>query len=135
MTTLAERANEIRNWPPQSLTAYKQSLSTSDYGATYSVYADLVLANAWKQVQLVTLAEDLCPLISGRKSSDPNTIHYVYPTRASQSTSIRELSHLFQSIHAALDHNLDKILLGIVHTDSTVVYYTLNHGMAKPTVN
>lgn len=129
------RADLIRKWPPVDLTTHKTYLPRDTYGNLYAVYSDVVLAQSWTDVKIHTLGNELCPVISGKRPSGPPDTRFVWPTRAEHSTSIHRLDTLFKCVHSRLDTNMKKLYLGIVHTDSTVVYYTLNEGLVKPTVN
>lgn len=85
---------------------------------------------------------------------------FIYPVRYDETTSIHTIHDLFEAASACVNVNgvghQDKrahvqenghdedgqqqnevrmIMLGIIHTDSTVVYYRINRGITKPTVN
>ena len=134
MSSRAARADLIRSWPPEDITKYKSILPEIDYGTLYSVYADLNLAQAWKDVDLHPLSGHLRPLVSGVHNVKSGR-RYVYPLCFDESTSIKELETLFTTIEADVPANPRQLLLGIVHVDSSVVYYVLNDGIVKPTVN
>ena len=129
------RAALIRNWPPEQVTCYKKSLNRDDYGALYAVYADIVLSHAWTDVQIHALEADLRPMISGIQRDTDGGRRLVYPMRFEESTSLRVLDQIFQTTQRKIGPDERRIMLGIIHTDSTVVYYNLNQGIVKPTVN
>lgn len=135
ISSLEARAESIRNWPPEALKASKTKLEKENYGILYSVYADLAISHAWEDMKIHYLDDPCRPLLSGIDRSKGTNRRLVYPISASGSTSIKELDTLFQATQHSLGNEQKKVLLGIVHTDSTVVYYTLNEGIVKPTVN
>lgn len=135
MTTTKLSAESIRNWPPEEILQAKAGLNTKDYGLLYAVFADLVLNQAWNNVELHVLNSPFRPLLSGVNSQKNLQRQFVYPYSSEQSTSIKHLHTLFQAIETLTHNKTEKILLAIVHTDSTVVYYSINQGIVKPTVN
>lgn len=129
------RADFIRHWPPPALSEFQTELTSGDYGLVYSVFADLAISQAWEDIKLHPLEQPGRPLLSGINPAKGTQRIMIYPVSANSSTSIHELCNLFAKIQNAVDLETKAILLGIVHTDSTVVYYTLNEGIVKPTVN
>lgn len=132
---LESRADLIRQWPPAALSSLKSKLTSEAYGLVYSVYADLCLSHLWEDVETHTLEHPYQPLISGIASSQGSERKLVYPVGAKDTTSIQALHYLFAAIQKSLGESEKRLLLGIVHTDSTVVYYKVNEGIVKPTVN
>lgn len=135
MASPGPSSDMIRNWPPDDLLQYRATLGTKDYGLTYAVFADLALSQAWKDMALHPLGACFRPLLSGMNPKKSLERQFVYSYSSEQSTTIEELHMLFQAIEVYTTGKINKILLAIVHTDSTIVYYSINQGIVKPTVN
>lgn len=149
MGALRDRAALITDWPPLELTAYKSSLSTTDYGLFYVVYADVRLAHDWKDVQIHALTtstsadqeEEFRPLVSGIPNSTiigggaKGSRAYAWPIAKDATVSLNLFTALFKRIQERVEPGVKSIMLAICDTDSTVVYYTIHEGVVKPNPN
>ncbi|KTW30661.1 hypothetical protein T552_00376 [Pneumocystis carinii B80] len=119
----------ILTFPPKELTKYS-SLDT--YGLLYSVYTDLLLSQFWLELKIHCLPSNRS-IIEGISPQNHKTT-YVYPCSYEENVSIRKLSELYEEFRNIREDE-QPLLLGIVSPDSTIVYYKMNEGLAKPRKN
>lgn len=69
-----------------------------------------------------------------RPKYDP--IHeWVLPLRLAETWSLQSFASVFDALEPTADGREKRIMLAILHNDSTVVYYFMHEGMVKPRQN
>ncbi|EMR11463.1 hypothetical protein PNEG_00479 [Pneumocystis murina B123] len=119
----------ILTFPPKELTKYS-FLET--YGLLYSVYTDLLLSQFWLKLKIHCLPSNRS-IIEGISPQNHKTL-YVYPCSYKENVSIEKLNKLYQEFRNIRNED-EPLLLGIVSSDSTIVYYKMNEGLVKPRRN
>ncbi|CAO3618933.1 unnamed protein product [Cunninghamella blakesleeana] len=106
---------------------------------TLQVYEDLVLNKAWKKVDVIPIDSlERCILQAHEPETPPEERLIILPIHQDQSLSSSILSATFQQLSLLkisnhLSHfSLSKITLGIVASDSTVLYYHIHKGLEHP---
>lgn len=81
--------------------------------------------------QIAALAEERA---TGTRMAQESEFEWVLPMHLSEKLSIARLAAIFDSVDS-LHRRGKRILLAIVHNDSTVAYYYVHEGMVKPRQN
>jgi tRNA-splicing endonuclease subunit Sen15 len=97
-------------------------------GALFQTYNDITLAQRWTDVRVLDL-----PGAAGRaglvgRRPDAETDAYVVPCALAETLSPAWIRAVFD----ALPPGVEAFFLAIVAEDSSVVYYKLSKGIAKP---
>ncbi|KAI0118859.1 tRNA-splicing endonuclease subunit Sen15 [Nemania sp. FL0031] len=76
--------------------------------------------------------------IADGKIFDTPEVEWVLPTHIAEKWTIKAFAAVFDSLPAQLSSHPERpkrIVLAIVHDDSTIVYYVLHDGIVKPRQN
>lgn len=119
---------------PQKFASLKEACEALPTQAAPLLHAfsDLTAAQGWANlaVQIVSTSDSCSPrfaVLRGNPTpSGPERI--VYPMSLHQPTSFQKLYNIFPSIGSTST----KVLLGIVSSDSSIVYYELSQGIVSP---
>ncbi|KAG4305106.1 hypothetical protein PORY_001276 [Pneumocystis oryctolagi] len=120
----------LSTFPPPELTKY--SLFKT-YGFLYSVYTDLLLSQLWLELKIHHLPSN--KLIIQGTSPQNNKTFYVYPCSLEEHVSVKSFYQLYDELQNILEENKHTLLLGIVNSDSTIVYYKISNDLVKPRKN
>lgn len=63
---------------------------------------------------------------------EAHTKEWILPVTISTKITLHHLDEVFSSIESLCNTRPKRILIGIVHTDGTVVYYFIHDGIVKP---
>jgi tRNA-splicing endonuclease subunit Sen15 len=104
-------------------------------GSLFQTYNDLALAQAWTDVTLLDLPacgrgalRGTRPLTSASAGADADaTTHFVVPCALSEQLSADWIRAAFRELR-----NPEAVYLAITSEDSSLVYYKLTRGIAKP---
>ncbi|EPY52077.1 tRNA-splicing endonuclease subunit Sen15 [Schizosaccharomyces cryophilus OY26] len=120
------------------------------FGALKAVETDLRLGQQWDELKIHMLkmySEKERPLLSGIPKTGllQKKLQYVFPVLLQETISIKTLTAIFDSMkkqnlllvqdERGLSGKESYIYLGIVCSDSTVVYYKVTDGLMKPRQN
>ncbi|EPX72122.1 tRNA-splicing endonuclease subunit Sen15 [Schizosaccharomyces octosporus yFS286] len=120
------------------------------FGALKAVETDLRLGQQWDELKIHIVhmySEEERPLLSGVPKTGllQKKLQYVFPVFLHEHVSIKMLSAIFDSMKTqnlllaqderGLSGKESYIYLGIVCSDSTVVYYKVTDGLMKPRQN
>ncbi|KAG8556194.1 hypothetical protein GDO81_017959 [Engystomops pustulosus] len=106
--------------------------STQVYAA-FLVYMDLLEVRNWKEVQILSSSE-LHMIYLWGKEKDDDAPQILMPTPVSMSCSLKRIQQ-FQKLNQTSENGQNSacsILLAVVETDSTIVYYKLTDGFVIP---
>ncbi|OAV94651.1 hypothetical protein PTTG_05146 [Puccinia triticina 1-1 BBBD Race 1] len=128
-------ADEDRNETAELSLAVRQASEEVPVQAASLLHAfsDLTAAQGWTNVKVQTFSTNrsdpsrLAILRGTPASSDVERI--VYPMSLHQPTNFQTLSEIFPSIGLGAG---SKVLLAIVSSDSSIVYYELSEGIVSP---
>ncbi|KAH9810536.1 Sen15 protein-domain-containing protein [Melampsora americana] len=99
--------------------------------ALIQAYSDLSAAQQWVDLRIQDCYMDFNQtkfvLLRGKPNSKDNE-RIIYPISLNQITNFKTLKDLFKHIQ----NPTEKILLAIVSTDSSIVYYELASGIVSP---
>ncbi|XP_075688370.1 tRNA-splicing endonuclease subunit Sen15 isoform X2 [Rhinoderma darwinii] len=106
--------------------------STQVYAA-FLVYMDLLEVRNWNDVQILSSSELHILYLCG-KENDDITPQVIIPTPITMSCSHERIQQFLKLNHTSEeDQNVTcSVLLAIVETDSTIVYYKLTDGFVIP---
>ncbi|KAJ4472918.1 tRNA intron endonuclease [Lentinula edodes] len=101
-------------------------------GSLFQTYNDILLAQQWRDVQVIDLARCKRGAIQGRRprtAADADLLLHIVPCSLAESISLAWI----QDVFAALA-NPPSIYLAVVSDDSSIVYYKLSSGIVKPSI-
>ncbi|KAM5147868.1 tRNA-splicing endonuclease subunit Sen15 isoform 2-T2 [Mantella aurantiaca] len=111
------------------------SLDVADSSQVYSaflVYLDLVEVRNWHNLQILSSPELHLIYMRGRETAD-HMPQVIIPTPVTMSCSPERIQQYLKLSHTAEDEMAShSALLGIVESDSTIVYYRLTDGFVIP---
>ncbi|XP_040215732.1 tRNA-splicing endonuclease subunit Sen15 [Rana temporaria] len=111
------------------------SLDVADSSQVYSaflVYIDLIEVRNWHDVQILGSSELHLVYLLGQEKADHKP-QVIIPTPVTMSCSHERIQQYLKLGHTAEDENVSySTLLGIVESDSTIVYYKLTDGFVIP---
>ncbi|KAI0031932.1 tRNA intron endonuclease [Vararia minispora EC-137] len=111
-----------------ALSGFLSKYARATAGAAYQTYNDLLLAQQWSALEVVDLpACGRCAFRGRRPGVAKDEV--VVPCALSESLSMAWLGAAFAGLGG-----LGEIYLAIAAEDSSVVYYKLTAGIAKPAV-
>eukprot|EP00117_Sycon_ciliatum_P050453 scpid89795/ scgid35610/ len=98
--------------------------------ATWHVYSDLAYKKVWKMVEVLPCNTLRIPYLVGQEEVGCPKQIFV-PVRASDEHSIVDMEKLLEHVGKEIeDISRKAIVLAIVDSDSTIVYYTIQSGVA-----
>ncbi|PHH71930.1 hypothetical protein CDD80_4898 [Ophiocordyceps camponoti-rufipedis] len=124
-----------------------------------SVARDLEKQHDWRSLEIVDGPDQLRPLIrglppqrlylhpddqvlalasehvTGGKLHHQPEFEWVLPLHLSEAWSLANFATVFKSVTMVDSTVTKRVLLAIVHSDSTVVYYIMHQGIVKPRQN
>ncbi|KAJ3847894.1 tRNA intron endonuclease [Lentinula lateritia] len=101
-------------------------------GSLFQTYNDILLAQQWRDVQVIDLALCRRGALQGRRprtAADADLLLHIVPCSLAESISLAWI----QDVFAALV-NPPSIYLAVVSDDSSIVYYKLSSGIVKPSI-
>jgi hypothetical protein len=96
----------------------------------FTIYLDLIESKGWFKVALNPIEKNDVVLVTGHPSATEERLA-VWPVASDAQLSMAEMQSMIKDI-ADVSPNASSLLLGIVDTDSTVVYYSLTNGLVPP---
>ncbi|XP_077134254.1 tRNA-splicing endonuclease subunit Sen15 isoform X1 [Ranitomeya variabilis] len=107
--------------------------STQVYTA-FLVYMDLLEVRNWNDVQILSSPELHLIYLCGKEKDDDSAPQVIIPTPVSTSCSHGRIQQLLKLNHTSEENPKadNSVLLAIVETDSTIVYYKLTDGLVTP---
>ncbi|KAG5520095.1 hypothetical protein PMAC_001171 [Pneumocystis sp. 'macacae'] len=94
---------------------------------------DLLLSQLWEELKIYQLPSNRS-IIQGVSPQSHKTF-YVYPCSLEERVSIKKICKLYDEVWDILGKDKQTLLLGIVSSDSTIVYYKMSNGLVKPRKN
>lgn len=82
--------------------------------------------------QIAALAEERA---TGQRPKHEPVHEWVLPLRLAETWSLQNFAGVFDALDKPADGREKRIMLAILHNDSTVVYYFMQEGMVKPRQN
>ncbi|KAJ4471665.1 tRNA intron endonuclease [Lentinula lateritia] len=101
-------------------------------GSLFQTYNDILLAQQWRDVQVIDLVLCKRGALQGRRprtAADADLLLHIVPCSLAESISLAWI----QDVFAALA-NPPSIYLAVVSDDSSIVYYKLSSGIVKPSI-
>lgn len=103
--------------------------SEHDWHRTFLVCMDLVECRGWYNVVLHPLEQLQLLLIGGHPSATDDRC-FVWPMSTSDSICPSHIQTILSTVKTISD--TARLMVGIVSSDSTIVYYTLTDGLVRP---
>ncbi|KAJ3775663.1 tRNA intron endonuclease [Lentinula raphanica] len=101
-------------------------------GTLFQTYNDLLLAQQWRDVRVIDLADCGRGALQGKRpktATDAEALLHVVPCSLAESISLDWIQNAFKS----LDYP-SSLYLAVVSDDSSIVYYKLSSGIVKPSI-
>ncbi|KAJ6657348.1 hypothetical protein lerEdw1_002515 [Lerista edwardsae] len=129
----AQRGNWLASHPTLTGMMSLNVADSSSVHAAFLVYLDLLEARNWHEVSYSGLAEFQLVCLHGRER-EAEDLRVVVPTPVHVSFSHERIRQIMKSVHTVQDKpdSPVSIMLAIVESDSTVVYYKLTDGFITP---
>ncbi|KAH7876432.1 tRNA intron endonuclease [Lentinula edodes] len=103
-------------------------------GSLFQTYNDILLAQQWRDVQVIDLGKCKRGALQGRRprtAADADLLLHIVPCSLAESISLAWYDAEY--VFAALV-NPPSIYLAVVSDDSSIVYYKLSSGIVKPSI-
>ena len=110
----------------QRFSQYSENL----FLAAWQVYSDLAYKRVWKSVEIMPCDQLKRPFLLAREDDGCPEQVFV-PVRAVDDISVEDMNDLLMTVGRDVVGKVEKaMLLAIVDSDSTIVYYALQSGVA-----
>lgn len=103
--------------------------SQNEWHRTFLIYMDLVECREWYNVVLYPLKQLKLLLVAGHVTTTDNRC-FVLPMSTNDSLSPSQIQTVTDAVKAV--SSTARLMVGIVSSDATVVYYTLTDGLVAP---
>ncbi|KAI8822234.1 tRNA intron endonuclease [Fimicolochytrium jonesii] len=99
-------------------------------GLSFQVYTDLLLAKQWWSVQPIDVPS-LDKIVLVARSQQHDKREWIIPMNPQENWSMEWLSRTFANL-SSVARGVESVVLAIVSTDATIVYYRIHKGLVPP---
>ena len=105
--------------------------------AAWHVYTDLARKKAWSLVEMLPCDSLRIAYLVAQEEKDSGKAQLVVPVLGQERLSLEDVSQLMKGVNPPVTGNIELswdegVVLAIVDTDSTVVYYRIQEGIVPP---